>query len=192
VTASATPDEPGADATASIYEALVDFLRDQRVILQEEPERARVRFEYATPTGSWTTYAVAFEEARQLAIYGVVPVPADPPQLPAISELVTRINFGLVIGNFELDYDGGEIRCKTSVDLEDVPVFAPVVEEDGTSSITPFAALARQLIRANLALMEHHLAAFVAAVIHSRPVAEALALLDRPAAAATTPAPPVQ
>lgn len=192
---SAPSPAAAAAASPSIYEAVVALLRQQRVLFHEEPERSRVRFEYASPTGAWTTYAVAFEEERQLAVYGVVPVPADPPQLPALAELITRINFGLVIGNFELDYDGGEIRCKTSVDLEDVPAFAPVladeaaaqdrdaaaaeVADDGTAVAGPpaFAALARQLLRANLALMEHHLPAFVAAVIHSRPVAEALALL---------------
>lgn len=152
----------------SIYDAIAGFLREQRLLFHEEPARARVRFEYASATGAWTTWVVAFEEARQVAVYGVVSVPADPPQLPALAELVTRINFGLVLGNFELDYDGGEIRCKTSLDIEDTALPADA-----------FAALLRQLLRANLALMEHHLPAFVAAVLHSRPPAEALALLGR-------------
>jgi hypothetical protein len=167
---------------ASIYDAVVAFLGEQRVLFHEEPAKHRVRFEYASATGSWTTYAVAFEQERQLAIYGVVPVPADPAQLPALAELVTRINFGLVIGNFELDYDGGEIRFKTSLDLEGAALFSgpDASRAPGDAGAEPpFAALLRQLLRANLALMEHHLPAFVAAVIHSRPVSEALALLGQ-------------
>lgn len=43
-------------------------------------------------------------------------VPAD--RRASVMELVTRINFGLVIGCFELDLDDGELRFRASVDLE--------------------------------------------------------------------------
>ncbi|MBP8974021.1 MAG: YbjN domain-containing protein, partial [Anaerolineae bacterium] len=38
---------------------------------------------------------------------------------PAVAEFLTRANFGLRIGNFELDYHDGEVRYKTSLDFED-------------------------------------------------------------------------
>ena len=36
----------------------------------------------------------------------------------AISELLTRINYNTLIGNFEMDFGDGEIRYKTSIDYE--------------------------------------------------------------------------
>jgi len=36
-----------------------------------------------------------------------------------VAELLTRINYGLKIGNFEIDLDDGEVRYKTSIMLED-------------------------------------------------------------------------
>jgi hypothetical protein len=36
----------------------------------------------------------------------------------AVAEYITRANYGLIIGNFELDYDDGTIRFKTSLDFD--------------------------------------------------------------------------
>jgi len=36
----------------------------------------------------------------------------------AMAELLTRINFGILIGNFEMDFDDGTVRYKSSVDFE--------------------------------------------------------------------------
>ena len=44
-----------------------------------------------------------------------------------MAEFITRANFGMIIGNFELDYSDGEIRYKTSVDVEEVEVTDPLV-----------------------------------------------------------------
>ncbi len=37
-----------------------------------------------------------------------------------MAQLLTRINYGLIIGNFEMDFSDGEVRYKTSADLRDV------------------------------------------------------------------------
>jgi hypothetical protein len=36
----------------------------------------------------------------------------------AVAEFITRANYGLRIGNFELDFDDGEVRYKSSLDFE--------------------------------------------------------------------------
>ena len=46
----------------------------------------------------------------------------SPKDFEAVAEFITRANFGMIIGNFEFDYSDGEIRYKTSVDLEGVEV----------------------------------------------------------------------
>jgi hypothetical protein len=37
-----------------------------------------------------------------------------------VSEILARINFGLHVGAFEMDMDDGELRSRSSVDVEDV------------------------------------------------------------------------
>ena len=34
------------------------------------------------------------------------------------AEYLTRANYGLSIGNFEMDFEDGEVRYKTSIDVE--------------------------------------------------------------------------
>ena len=36
-----------------------------------------------------------------------------------VAELITRINFGLLIGSFEMDWSDGELRIRTAMPLEE-------------------------------------------------------------------------
>jgi hypothetical protein len=60
----------------------------------------------------------------------------------AIAEFLTRANSGTIIGNFELDFTNGEIRYKTSID----------VQGDSLSS-----ELIKQLVYVNVTMMDEYL-----------------------------------
>ena len=57
---------------------------------------------------------------RSYAILPIGPDPKDPQMMQAMCELLTRINFILLNGNFEMDMSDGEIRYKVFVDCEDI------------------------------------------------------------------------
>jgi hypothetical protein len=94
--------------------------------------------------GQWTCYAQAREEQSQFLFYSVCPVnaPDDGQKRLAMAEFLTRANYGLFIGNFELDLSDGEIRYKTSVDVEG-------------DRLSP--ALVQQLVYANVFTMDRYL-----------------------------------
>jgi hypothetical protein len=46
----------------------------------------------------------------------------------AMAEFLTRANFGLAVGNFEMDWESGAIRCKTSLDIEGTQLNEALVE----------------------------------------------------------------
>jgi hypothetical protein len=50
--------------------------------------------------------------------YSVHPRSAPPARLSEVGEFLHRVNYGTIVGNFELDCDDGEIRFKTSLDVE--------------------------------------------------------------------------
>ena len=58
------------------------------------------------------------EEKYWLIFYSYLPVNVPVDKMVAAAEFVTRANRGMRIGNFELDYDDGEVRYKTSLDVE--------------------------------------------------------------------------
>ena len=100
-------------------------------------------------------YAIALEEAEQALFYSVYPEAIPRDRLGAVAEFITRVNFDLPIGNFELGFDTGELRMKTSIDVADDRISVPLV---------------RNLVTANVVVMNRYVAALRrVAFDHERP-----------------------
>jgi hypothetical protein len=84
--------------------------------------------------GEWVCIVRVFPDSERLLVYSILSENVPEDRRTRISELFVRINYGLVIGNFEMDWEDGEVRYKTSMDLE---------------SITPTAIIVRNLIFSN-------------------------------------------
>ena len=99
---------------SEIYAALRDYFASAGTF-DEHEEDGWVAAPGHGSNGAWLLVGQAYDARDAAAIYGVVPerVPAD--RRAAMAELLTRINFGLILGNFELDLDDGEIRFKASL-----------------------------------------------------------------------------
>lgn len=78
-----------------------------------------LKLEFVGDNGEWQCYAQVNEELYQFVFYSVCSIRVPPSKRPAIMEFLHRVNFGLIIGNFEIDADDGEIRYKTSIDVEE-------------------------------------------------------------------------
>jgi hypothetical protein len=68
--------------------------------------------------GRWRCRMFVDEEREQVACYSILPQLVPAGRRSAVTELITRVNVLLVLGNFELDLDRGELRYKTSIDVE--------------------------------------------------------------------------
>ena len=55
------------------------------------------------------------KEVERVLLYGVMYDQSEPPARARLQELVTRINYGLAVGVFEMDLDDGEIRYRMSI-----------------------------------------------------------------------------
>lgn len=73
---------------------------------------------FSGKNGNFQCFAQAREEQQQTVFYSVCSINAPDTRRAATAEFITRANYGLIIGNFELDYDDGEVRFKTSIDVE--------------------------------------------------------------------------
>lgn len=107
----------------------------------------------------WMCYAVALEGERQVLFYSVYPGAIPPDRRPAAGEYISRVNFDLPIGNFEMSYDTGEVRVKTSLDVED----------DRLS-----VSLVRNLVTANVVVMNRYLPGLLRVVQDDAAPGEAL------------------
>ena len=52
-------------------------------------------------------------DGMDIQCYAICPIKATQDVIPQVAEYITRANFGLKIGKFELDYNDGEVRYHT-------------------------------------------------------------------------------
>jgi hypothetical protein len=101
-----------------ILDEIRKFFKDDQWPFTEMEGKTILRTGFSGKNGKWTCFAQARETQQQFIFYSVCPNAAPEDKRPVAMEFITRANYGLVIGNFEMDVTDGEIRCKTSIDVE--------------------------------------------------------------------------
>jgi hypothetical protein len=94
------------------------------------------------PLGTWKFYAQVVDEQDLILFYSVCPLRVPAGRRPEVSQFLTGANYGLAAGNFELDFEDGEIRYKTALHIQGGGL-------DGT--------LVKRLVRSNGMAMESYL-----------------------------------
>jgi hypothetical protein len=80
-----------------------------------------MRFPISCENGKYYCTLIADDNRNFVCLYSVLPnyIPFD--KRHDVSEFITRANYGMNIGNFELDFSDGEVRFKTSMTTYDQP-----------------------------------------------------------------------
>jgi hypothetical protein len=100
------------------FEALAAFLEADGWHPQRLDDKYIYRVGFMGKNGQFTCYAQVRPDLEQFLFYAMAPVKAPEADRPAVAEFITRANYGLRIGNFELDFRDGEVRYKSSLDFE--------------------------------------------------------------------------
>jgi hypothetical protein len=103
---------------ASLFDILVDFLTEDGWAPELVPGERMVRLPVRGEHGEWNAFSQVREEDQHIVVYSACPLSAPKARRAEIMEFVTRVNFGLAIGSFEVDLDDGEIRFRTSLDVK--------------------------------------------------------------------------
>ncbi len=85
-------------------------------------EGARFRFPFSGERALVDCWVACYEETERLAVIAHIPIAIPESKRLAVAEYITRANFGILVGNFELDLGDGELRFKTSADVEDTEI----------------------------------------------------------------------
>lgn len=101
-----------------VFEIIKIFFSEDNWPTTELEGKTILRTGFSGDNGQWTCYAQAREEQEQFVFYSVSPIKAPESQRDVVAEFITRANYGLLNGNFEMDYDDGEVRYKTFIDIE--------------------------------------------------------------------------
>jgi hypothetical protein len=110
----------------------------------------------------WDFSAFARQKDSGLFLLGVnsfIPNKALPERRAACSELLTRLNFSLSIGCFEMNFKDGEIRFRTAAIVPATDITSGIIEH---------------LLRSNLSIVDQHLKAIMAVLYSSVTPEEAM------------------
>jgi len=98
------------NSIAKAFEALFER-QEWRFFKTDENNYA---FGFNSEVNRFNLHATIEDQRHTLTIYSQVPFQVPPGRMSEIAELVSRANWNMILGNFELDYDDGEIRFKIS------------------------------------------------------------------------------
>ncbi len=104
------------------FETLKEFLDSDGWHPHRVGEKHVYRCDFAGENSDLRCYAQIRADLEQFLFYVVAPVKVPEELRLAVAEYITRANYGLRIGNFELDYSDGEVRYKSSLDFEGEPL----------------------------------------------------------------------
>jgi hypothetical protein len=103
----------------SLLETVKEFFEEDEWYYDKVGGAAVLTAGYQGDNGGWRCYAQVDEDERWLAFYSQLDSHIPEERRPALAEFFARANYGLVLGNFEMDFRDGEVRYKTSINVRD-------------------------------------------------------------------------
>ena len=148
-----------------VFDSVVAFLQEDDWRYEEIPGELAIRFSFSGKSARYECFGQANEDHEIFVFYSIVPIRVAEEQRQIVAELLARINYGLNIGNFELDMTDGEIRYKTSIDVEGGELTRRMVET---------------LIAVNISTTDRYFAAFTDVLYAGVAPLEAVGRVERP------------
>jgi len=121
---------------------ILDYFEWKGWPVQVRKDESLIRLKYKIQkSGVWDMYVRPCHHHKQVIFYSVLPYKIPDEQKTTVAEFLTRINFGINLGNFEMDWNDGEVRFRTSIALGNHDLDFSLIDN---------------LVMANLVAMEDH------------------------------------
>lgn len=101
-----------------IYPLMTTFFTQEGIPFEAMEDHLILRIPINGENGFWDCFVEAREEDRQCLIYSVYRERVPQYKRLAVAEFITRANYGLPMGCFEMEFDEGEVRLRTSINVE--------------------------------------------------------------------------
>lgn len=127
---------------AELFDAVVQFFDEENWRYFQLGDDPVLSMLFSGENGNWNCYAECRETQGQFLFYSICPMKVPELRRVAVAEFLTRANYGLVVGNFEMDFKDGEIRYKTSI---------------RTEGELPNRGILKHLVYSNVAMMDRYM-----------------------------------
>jgi hypothetical protein len=101
-----------------IFKAVAGFFKEDGWNYEQLEGRPILRMGFQGENGNWACFAQSLDEKDRFVFYSSLEMRVPANKRAVVAEYLTRANYGMIIGNFEMDFADGEVRFRTSVDIE--------------------------------------------------------------------------
>lgn len=108
------------NAAERAFNTVTKFLEEDGWHPAPIEDKTAHRMRFTGKHGEYGMIAHVRGDLDQLICYAIVPNKVAEEMRPQVAEYITRANYGLRIGNLEMDYSDGEVRYKSSIDFEGI------------------------------------------------------------------------
>jgi hypothetical protein len=107
--------------STTLYQSVATYLDEAETPYRGDPEGGVMLVDMTSEVGSWKMHLqiTENEDVRLVVIHSELPAQIPEDNRLKVAELLTRINYDLVVGNFELGMEDGVVLFKTTLDLCD-------------------------------------------------------------------------
>lgn len=109
------------------FNKLKDFLIQEGWNIELVDNYSAYSSKYEGSIGSYTCYFQIRPDLEQFLFYAVPEFTTPQEKLADVAEYVARVNSGMRIGNFEIDFRDGQIRFKSSVNFRDTNLTSALI-----------------------------------------------------------------
>jgi hypothetical protein len=93
----------------NIFAIIINFFTADNWQFQQIESESVLQMAFQGKHGKWNCYAQYKDEQQQFIFYSIYPLTTPETQRLATSEFIARVNYGLTIGNFELDFRDSDV-----------------------------------------------------------------------------------
>jgi hypothetical protein len=101
-----------------------------------------LRVEYEGAHGTWPCFVKIDEGRQQVSVLSLLPQLVIPGRRAEVAVFLTRANYLLPLGHFDMDFSDGEVRFRATVDVSQAPFTSGLLDP---------------LVKANWVVVDQHL-----------------------------------
>lgn len=147
----------------SIFDTIIQFFKEDDWHFEKIEGKPMLKMGFKGTNSSFRLFAQADEENCRAIFYSILDSNIPPEKHATVAEFLTRANYGLKMGNFELDFSDGEVRYKTSIDVEGGQLVSTMV---------------KNLVYANVLMMDKYYPGIMSVVYGGASPVDAIAKIE--------------
>lgn len=104
---------------STLFETVSEYFKNAEWPVEADDDALALGGQVEGDTGTWLVLGDVIEEENTFVFYSLFEEMCPEDRRTAVAELFIRLNPSLLVASYELDYETGEMRLKSAIDVSD-------------------------------------------------------------------------